>query len=116
MRLSSARDNARSNEPCACEKDIPDGCLHPGWDVFFCKHTANAATTRDAKHSESVGMAENTYSATARHEIARRAEYSNKSNQVGRSVKTPLFSVVALCLVKYNKNVLVFYILRRNYY
>ena len=44
----SPRDNARSNEPCACKKDIPDGCLHPSWDVFFCKHTANAATTRDA--------------------------------------------------------------------
>ncbi len=47
----------RSNEPCACKKDIPDGCLHSFWGVFFCKHTANAATTRDAKHSESVGMA-----------------------------------------------------------
>ena len=55
---SSQRDNARSNEPCACKKDIPDECLHSDWDVFFCKHTANAATTRDAKHSESVGMAD----------------------------------------------------------
>ena len=58
MLHSSQRDNARSNEPCACKKDIPDGCLHSDWDVFFCKHTANAATKRDAKHSESVGMAD----------------------------------------------------------
>ena len=58
LQESSQRDNARSNEPCACEKDIPDECLHSDWDVFFCKHTANAATTRDAKHSESVGMAD----------------------------------------------------------
>lgn len=33
-----------------------DACIHSG--MFFCKHTTNAATTRDAKHSESVGMAQ----------------------------------------------------------
>ena len=33
-----------------------DACIHPGMS-FFCKHTANAATTRNAKHSEFVGMA-----------------------------------------------------------
>ena len=62
MLPSSQRDNVRSNEPCACEKDIPDGCLHPSWDVFFCKHTANAATTRNKRSgSESVGMAESKF-------------------------------------------------------
>uniref|UniRef100_I5ASR6 Uncharacterized protein n=1 Tax=Eubacterium cellulosolvens (strain ATCC 43171 / JCM 9499 / 6) TaxID=633697 RepID=I5ASR6_EUBC6 len=32
-----------------------DACIRSR--VFFCKHTANAATTRNAKHSEFVGMA-----------------------------------------------------------
>ncbi len=34
-----------------------NACIQTGMS-FFCKHTANAATTRDAKHSESVGMAD----------------------------------------------------------
>ncbi len=58
MLLSSQRDNVRvAMSHALVKKDIPDECLHSDWDVFFYKHTANAATTRDAKHSEFVGMA-----------------------------------------------------------
>ena len=44
------------------EKTFQMNACISAWDVFFCKHTANAVTTRDAKHSESVRMAEYIYS------------------------------------------------------